>query len=517
MAEFINTIDVLGDDAVIDSIIDRTITEFKDGILTELGTYAFANCTDLQTVSLPSVTKVYDYAFANCVNLKTPDLPNLVSIYQYAFEGCTSLVEVDLPVAGLGKGAFNKCTALKSARFEAVTRFTSAETNQFAGCSSLIDVFLPNLVATSPNMFNGCASLEKISLPSLTALSANTFFNCKSLKAVILPNETLVTIGAINAFAECYRILGTVDAIYNPNGLKDGYIYVPRALVDSYKAATNWSTYASQFRALEDYTVDGTTTGKLAAGVIHYDLQYMLSSNAETFVLSSYRTTLTVLGKNPFVSVTMDGVDITTDVYNSETHEIVIPLVAGDIVITATAEFDNDATSIYELPAPTTFNGTSHYIDTGIKLFDTPKDFTIVCSADFSALGNNICLLHCMKETQPYPGLSVDGNSGVRISYTGASATTTSITNKNNVSALALRFKAGVLDAIRYKDTSGNIVTVAHSTGAKYTAITQNLLLGAYQTTDGTKGRYYKGTVESFRVFGISLPDEIITDELQMA
>ena len=32
-----------------------------------------------------------------------------------------------------------------------------------------------------------------------------------------------------------------------------GYIYVPAALVDNYKAATNWSTYANQIRAIEDY------------------------------------------------------------------------------------------------------------------------------------------------------------------------------------------------------------------------------------------------------------------------
>jgi hypothetical protein len=32
-----------------------------------------------------------------------------------------------------------------------------------------------------------------------------------------------------------------------------GYVYVPRALVDTYKAATNWSAYASQIRAIEDY------------------------------------------------------------------------------------------------------------------------------------------------------------------------------------------------------------------------------------------------------------------------
>jgi hypothetical protein len=72
-----------------------------------------------------------------------------------------------------------------------------------------------------------------------------------------------------NAFTGCYHILGTVDSTYNPNGDKDGYFYVPRALLSDddatkdYRRATNWSTYASQFRALEDYTVDGTITGAL--------------------------------------------------------------------------------------------------------------------------------------------------------------------------------------------------------------------------------------------------------------
>ena len=32
-----------------------------------------------------------------------------------------------------------------------------------------------------------------------------------------------------------------------------GYIYVPRALLNDYKTAENWSTYAAQIRAIEDY------------------------------------------------------------------------------------------------------------------------------------------------------------------------------------------------------------------------------------------------------------------------
>lgn len=47
-------------------------------------------------------------------------------------------------------------------------------------------------------------------------------------------------------------------------------IFVRRSLVDTYKAATNWSTYADNIFALEDYTADGTVDGEFnysAAGI----------------------------------------------------------------------------------------------------------------------------------------------------------------------------------------------------------------------------------------------------------
>ena len=54
MSEFINTIDALGDDVVIDSIINKTITEFKDDKVTSVGQYAFYGCTQLSDVDLPN-------------------------------------------------------------------------------------------------------------------------------------------------------------------------------------------------------------------------------------------------------------------------------------------------------------------------------------------------------------------------------------------------------------------------------------------------------------------------------
>ena len=93
--------------------------------------------------------------------------------------------------------------------------------------------------------------------------SSNMFFKCYSLKAVIIRKFGINYVLNSNSLIGCHHFTGTVEAPYNPTGAKDGYIYVPRNMVDTLKSATNWSTYADQIRALEDYTVDGTTTGEL--------------------------------------------------------------------------------------------------------------------------------------------------------------------------------------------------------------------------------------------------------------
>ena len=145
MSTFINTIDALGEDVVADSMILRTITEFKDDVVKKIGACAFRNCKSLTLVDTPNVTTIVGDNW-----------------------------------------------------------------------------------------------------------EANAFQTCSALKCLILRNEeTICTLSHTKALNGSKIASGT------------GYIYVPSALVDSYKAATNWSTYANQFRALEDYTVDGTVTGEL--------------------------------------------------------------------------------------------------------------------------------------------------------------------------------------------------------------------------------------------------------------
>jgi hypothetical protein len=278
MAEFINTIDALGDDAVIDGIIQKTIATFNDAEITEVGKYALNKCTALTEVNLPACTVIQQNVFQNCTALETFSAENVTKIYIYAFSGCTSLRNLHLPKLtectggnhyGVGHH-FADCESLESVDFPLLK---SCNISLFAGCKSLKEVNLPVLNTSAQNIFAGCASLEKICLPAQAYVNTGFFGNCTSLKLVDLPKANNFY---NSAFEGCSVLTAVIlrntevcvisgQWVFEKTPIKSGtgYIYVPRALVDSYKVATNWSVYANQFRALEDYTVDGTITGEL--------------------------------------------------------------------------------------------------------------------------------------------------------------------------------------------------------------------------------------------------------------
>jgi hypothetical protein len=133
----------------------------------------------------------------------------------------------------------------------------STGTNPFQQCTNLTSVSMPSLTRVANYMVFGCSALPKLDLPSLTAIGTAAIQSCTALTALILRNTTLCKLENTNALTRTPIADGT------------GYIYVPKALLSDedetkdYRRATNWSTYANQFRALEDYTVDGTITGEL--------------------------------------------------------------------------------------------------------------------------------------------------------------------------------------------------------------------------------------------------------------
>lgn len=166
----------------------------------------------------------------------------------------------DNNITSVGKYAFRDCSALTTVDFPLVT---SIDSNAFYDCAKLTTVNIPQLTSIGSNAFYNCVKLTTVDFPLLTSIGNYAFRSCSVMNAIILRSQTMVAIYNENTFSNCYHLLGTVDSTYNPTGAKDGYIYVPSALVESYKTDYYWSNFATQFRALEDYTVDGTTTGAL--------------------------------------------------------------------------------------------------------------------------------------------------------------------------------------------------------------------------------------------------------------
>lgn len=138
---------------------------------------------------------------------------------------------------------------------------TSVAREAFIQSTGLISVTLPAVSAIPYEAFMNCKVLTKVDLGSATSIADEAFLGCKSLTALILRSNSVCAVNGNNALLGCSHLEGSFDATYNPESLKDGYIYVPKSLIDSYKVATNWSTYADQFRAIEDYPeICGTTS-----------------------------------------------------------------------------------------------------------------------------------------------------------------------------------------------------------------------------------------------------------------
>ena len=237
--------------------------------VTTIGTEAFKNCSNLQSVTLPnSITSISTDAFYYCAKLGSINLPEgLQTIYTDAFRYC-NLTSVTIPstVTSISNNAFqgNPLTSVVwkpktcsigsdgNAPFYStssqITKFTFGDEVEtipaylcknmslldtivlppsvkslgnyaFMGCTSLKSINLPVTQKTLPEGFlRGCSSLERIELPStLTTIKTDVFYNCTSLKEINLP-EGLTEIYT-DAFRYCkldsITIPSTVTSISN--------------------------------------------------------------------------------------------------------------------------------------------------------------------------------------------------------------------------------------------------------------------------------------------------------------
>lgn len=160
-------------------------------------------------------------------------------VAQYACYKFTELVSVDLPNAtSIGTSAFNSCTALTTAN---LPNATSVNMYAFQKCGELLSISLPNATSILNSAFQECSKLSFADCGNAKSLGPAAFINCSALSTLILRYEKVCTLSNVNVLSATPIADGT------------GYIYVPDNLVDSYKSATNWSTYAAQIKPVSEY------------------------------------------------------------------------------------------------------------------------------------------------------------------------------------------------------------------------------------------------------------------------
>ena len=93
------------------------MTAIPDSV-TEIGGWAFENCTSLQSIHIPdSVTEIYHGAFSGCSSLQSIHIPDSVrKIGNSAFSGCCSLNSIVFSknIKYIGLSAFSGIKNLKS-------------------------------------------------------------------------------------------------------------------------------------------------------------------------------------------------------------------------------------------------------------------------------------------------------------------------------------------------------------------------------------------------------------------
>ena len=213
--------------SAISVVIPETIEGYP---VTEIGYYAFYDCTSLTSVAIPnSVTSIGDHAFMSCASLASVTIPNSVtSIGDEAFYNCKSITSLTIPnsvtnigtkafalckslthvtisdsVTNIGDEAFWTCTALRSITVDANNKNYSTDEYgvlfnkdkntliQYPVGNTRISYVIPDSVnSISLRAFQDCSSLASITIPdSVTSIGFSAFSSCKNLTNATIGNS----------------------------------------------------------------------------------------------------------------------------------------------------------------------------------------------------------------------------------------------------------------------------------------------------------------------------------------
>lgn len=121
-----------------------------------------------------------------------PEIDGLpvTEIGSFAFAGCSELTYIIIPdtVTAIGDNAFFECTGLKEIKIpDGVTKI---EDYTFGDCFNLTDIIIPDGVTSIGRYaFSACSSLERVTVPeSVNLIDKGAFYNCRDLEEITILN-----------------------------------------------------------------------------------------------------------------------------------------------------------------------------------------------------------------------------------------------------------------------------------------------------------------------------------------
>lgn len=337
-----------GDTTIEDGLITRTLTEYTNNRVETVGKYlfqnlttftkatfnnaktieqqAFSSCSNLTQVSIPKVTKICYGAFQSCQKLELPELPSgIVTIEQNGFTTCSKCTVKNFPITltTIGNQAFQGCYGLTEVIFNSDVTFG---TQVFYNSINIEKAYFGGKTTLGNNTFYGVSALKEVEFANSNPVTipAQTFYNCTRLVTLILRSTTLSPLSATSAFTNTPIVTGL------------GYVYVDDSLIDSYKTATNWSTYANKIKGISEL---GVTSIEIKCDDINKVFTNQTTVNltynggaSEVYLKEQMGVNWSITG-----NATIDENGVVTLSNNAQ---------AGDtITITATSKYNNNITA----------------------------------------------------------------------------------------------------------------------------------------------------------------------------
>lgn len=255
---------------------------------------------------------------------------------------------------------------------------------------------------------------------------------------------------------------------------------------------------------------------------IEKSMAFVQNADTNAYIERTFVKTINGVSPNSHGNVDINGV---TDEVKAELVQEVLaalPVYLGEVELPGGEEQEY----LYRLPEATYFDGSSTVIDTGVKLFDTPKDFTIfidmtVTDEQYTDMKTRTAVLLTASKSADWK------TSPLRVLGTyGGWFTVQSWGNKNlladedtggkwehtwnNINKVALVFVNGVLKFGKYTKYGNNAIErIKPNENNVYMEDNGTLLLGAeFNQTSGVNESYFMGTVNDFRIYNRAMTED---------